>query len=828
MKMKRDSAQFYLTEVLLRGCKALLFISVFLLGVPVLQAQKSEIHEYIFHVDSVSDVSRRIALLDSVLQVAKEREEPTWAIHVYLELGNIYREIEIDSSIYYFEKSIQLGTGRMDSISQILTAKSFNDMGISYYRHNLPFDAIRAHQKSITLYEQWKHKQGLAWNYNNLAILYAENNKTDSSRLLYEKSLEMALAINDSLGIGYNLINIAGNYLDQGNKIEATQRLFKAVDVFERLDRSTTLAHVYTMLSRAYSDLDPELDYAYALKADSIYQQKESVFLKGKSARLLGVSLQRTGRDSLAVLKLKEGIRNFEKIAHHQMLMLSYMELSRAYRSMGYLDSAIAILQKGLQWISPEYSVRPLNVQSLYEHLSRVYFEVGKMDLAEEFALKAIALNDQSKAPNFVYQEERHLAEILKSRGDFKGAFEHLQKAYDQEIDFMEKNESKVLARLEAEYLSEKEKQAFLFEQQEKENVLKSELESQRLGQNYTLAGLTLTFAFLTIIYFNYTRKKELSDELATVNEELVKLGRFKESMTGMIAHDLKNPLSVMVSNPQVDIPVRKMATQMLNLVHNMLDIQKLESAEVTMEIKPYLLREIIIEAEDQVRHFLLEKNITLEINVDASICVKVDQFYITRLFMNLLTNAIKYSPSNEVIEIDAHVNKHQVLVEITDHGIGIKKEDQTRIFETFSQIDARNIGGAHSSGLGLTFCKLALQAHGSLITVDSQEGEWTRFSFTLPGSDEKLSEEVTGMTRLDKSSLSSAEKEMIREYLPELKQLELHQAIEIENLLKPMREQADDQTKEWVERVLLAAYTHNEQRFDELLEQVDRQADDV
>lgn len=801
-------------------------MAVFFFNSPFLQAQRSAMHDFIFNSDTISNVNHRIALLDSILEAAREQEEAAWAIHAYLELGNIYREIDIDSSIIYFTESIEIGQGLSDSIAQILMAKSLNDLGISYYRHNLPFDAIRAHQKSIAFYEQWGHKQGLAWNYNNLAILYAENNKPDSSRLLYEKSLEMAMAINDSLGIGYNLINIAGNFLDQGNKIEATQRLFKAVDVFERLERSTTLAHVYMMLSRAYGHLDPELDYAYALKADSIYQLKESVFLKGKSARLLGTSLHRTGRDSLAILKLKEGIRNFEKIDHHQMLMLSYMELSRAYNSLGHLDSATWILEKGLRWINPAYSVRALIIQSLYEHLSRVYFEAGKMKLAEEFAIKAIALNDQSKAPNFVYQEERHLAEILQSRGDFKGAFEHLQKAYDQEIEFREKNESKVLARLEAEYLSEKEKQAFLFEQQEKENALKSELDSQKVGQNYTLAGLTLTFAFLSIIYFNYTRKKELSDELAAVNEELIKLGRFKESMTGMIAHDLKNPLSVMVSNPQVDISVRKMATQMLNLVHNMLDIQKLESAEVTMEVKPYLLREIIVEAEDQVRHFLSEKNITLEVNVEPSISVEVDQFYITRLFVNLLTNAIKYSPSNEVIEIDASVNKQQVLIEITDHGIGIKKEDQTKIFETFSQIDARNIGSANSSGLGLTFCKLALQAHGSLITVDSQEGEWTRFSFSLPGSDETLSAEVTGMTNIDKSRLSSAEREVIREYLPELKQLALHQAIEIENLLRPMREQAGDKTREWVERVLLAAYTHNEKRFDELLEQVDDPTD--
>ncbi len=787
-----------------------------------MHAQTNAAHEFIFNTDTIDSQKERIRLLDSIRHLANANDQDAIEIHASLELGNIYREVDIDSSILFFQNGIEIGGQENDSIAQVLIAKTWNDLGISYYRNNASQLAIKAHEQSVKLYEKWNHQQGLAWNYNNLAILYSERNMPDSARILYELSLQMAQAINDSLGIGYNLLNIAGGYMDQGNGIEASRRLFKAVEIFERLDQPNTLAHIYFLISRAYGNFDLARRHEYALKGDSIYQLTDSKFLKGKSARLLGVSLLALGKDSLSILKLKESIDYLTQIDHHQMLMLAYMELSRGYESMGFLDSATWILEKALVWVDPQYEVRSINIQTLYERLSRIYFNTGKMGLAEDYANRAIERNTQQKNPGYVFIEERHLAEIYQKRGDYREAFQHLQAAYRQELDYLEKNENKVLARLEAEYLYEQEKQQLLYEQGKKENELQGELQSQKQAKTYMLIGLFLTVIFLSILYYNYTRKKKISLQLAASNEALRKLGKLKQAMTSMVAHDLKNPLSVIINSTAEDYDTRKMAQQMLNLIHDMLDVQKMETTLVSLDKGPKRLQDLWEEASEQVAHLIAEKNLEIRNQMNTPLMVEADHDFISRVFVNLLTNAIKYSRVNGHVDFAASYKDEFVEISITDYGQGIALEDIETIFEAFGQVDPKSSGAANATGLGLAFCRLALRAHGSEIRVASEVGEWTRFSFKLSGyvieGNQSADTKVFAGTRI-----TPANKALILPTLPMLRELALHQAIDIERLLKPIESLPDQESRNWANEVLQAAYNHNEDQYHDLLDLIDK-----
>ncbi len=125
------------------------------------------------------------------------------------------------------------------------------------------------------------------------------------------------------------------------------------------------------------------------------------------------------------------------------------------------------------------------------------------------------------------------------------------------------------------------------------------------------------------------------------------------------------------------------------------------------------------------------EKGLTIHVG-GSPVSAIVDRDIVQRVFINLLGNAIKFSPNGGTVSIDISATGETVRVTVTDQGHGIPPEDHQRIFEKFGQVESGKRNKKYSTGLGLTFCKLAVEAHGGEIGVDSQSGQGSRFWFTL------------------------------------------------------------------------------------------------
>jgi two-component system, sensor histidine kinase and response regulator len=110
-----------------------------------------------------------------------------------------------------------------------------------------------------------------------------------------------------------------------------------------------------------------------------------------------------------------------------------------------------------------------------------------------------------------------------------------------------------------------------------------------------------------------------------------------------------------------------------------------------------------------------------------------VDRDITHRIFVNLLGNAIKFSPGGTTIDIGISSIGTDVRVTVIDQGYGVPPDYHQRIFEKFGQVESRKEGKMYSTGLGLTFCKLAVEAHGGRIGLESEVGKGSTFWFTLP-----------------------------------------------------------------------------------------------
>ncbi len=239
-------------------------------------------------------------------------------------------------------------------------------------------------------------------------------------------------------------------------------------------------------------------------------------------------------------------------------------------------------------------------------------------------------------------------------------------------------------------------------------------------------------------------------------------LDALRDDMTSMIFHDLRSPLGNIVSSLEMMstlMPPDDTLTSMLNiarnstariqrLVNSLLDINRLETGQPIVDqnsIDPVaLVRESLrdVEPASAARQQILTNNAN---SVLPLIWVDVDMIY--RVFINLLENAIKFTPVSGRIEIGAQTNPDGLFVKfwVRDSGTGIPPADQERIFEKFTRLRGKNRPGG--LGVGLAFCRLALQGHGGEIWVESEIDKGTTFWLTLPVAQKKATGQLKRQT---------------------------------------------------------------------------------
>ncbi|HNP71524.1 MAG TPA: GAF domain-containing protein [Kouleothrix sp.] len=242
-------------------------------------------------------------------------------------------------------------------------------------------------------------------------------------------------------------------------------------------------------------------------------------------------------------------------------------------------------------------------------------------------------------------------------------------------------------------------------------------------------------------------------------------LEQIRDDWTSMLVHDLRAPLTsimngVMMVKRGIGGPVTEAQNElleiahqgsqaMLELVNNLLDISKMEQGRMTIDLEPVAPYTIIDQALDRLRVSARSKNVDLATCMALNLpLIDADDDKIVRVLQNLIDNAIKFSSSSTSVTVGAHAygadhllptdtplhppfaDGEWIVFWVQDRGMGIPAAYHERIFEKFGQVRGRKVRG---TGLGLTFCKLAVEAHHGRIWLESEEGVGSVFAFALP-----------------------------------------------------------------------------------------------
>lgn len=244
----------------------------------------------------------------------------------------------------------------------------------------------------------------------------------------------------------------------------------------------------------------------------------------------------------------------------------------------------------------------------------------------------------------------------------------------------------------------------------------------------------------------------EMIKENKRLVDEIVKYDKVKTEFFANISHELKTPLNIIFSTSQLfslyvnkdqldtiklnhytDI-LKQNCYRLIRLVNNLIDITKIDSGFMDVHLKNENIVEIIENITLSTAEYIENKSRTIIFDTDVEEKIMaVDAEKMERIMLNLISNAIKFTKSGDVIEVIVNDNIENLVIHVKDTGIGIPKDKQTNIFERFKQVDPLLNRNHEGSGIGLSLVKSLVEMHNGHISVSSNYGHGTEFIINLP-----------------------------------------------------------------------------------------------
>jgi signal transduction histidine kinase len=216
------------------------------------------------------------------------------------------------------------------------------------------------------------------------------------------------------------------------------------------------------------------------------------------------------------------------------------------------------------------------------------------------------------------------------------------------------------------------------------------------------------------------------------------------------MSHELRTPLNAIIgfsevlrermfgelNEKQADYlkDIHESGKHLLSLINDILDLSKIEAGRMELELSQFELPNTLQTALTLVRERAMRHGIALGLTIGAGVGqIQADERKVKQILVNLLSNAVKFTPDGGRVDVNARLDTDKVEVAVSDTGVGIAKEDREMVFEEFRQAGRDYTKKAEGTGLGLALTKRFVELHGGTITLESELGRGSTFTFTLP-----------------------------------------------------------------------------------------------
>ncbi|MBC8043038.1 MAG: tetratricopeptide repeat-containing sensor histidine kinase [Rhizobacter sp.] len=589
--------------------------------------------------------------------------------------------------------------------------------------------ALECFTRSLQIFESLGNLRGAAIVQGSIGNVY--NNVGDHEKALTHArlSLQMFEAQDDHRGVATALGSIGGIYERLGNYEQSLAYLLKGLPLCRESDDKRGEARMLNMIGRVHTNLgDAQEAFDYYLKSlqlreDINDRQGEAISLSciADVCRVLGDPEQSLSY-YLRSLMIREDIGDvrgeaeslagvatvYQSTGDFQQAAEYYRSSLKKYESIGDKEGEA----KSLIGLGGLITQQVIAEKSLDQTMSELFTNKAEPEKALEYLTRALATAEEIKTKPQSYKAHKALAEYFKVMGDTAAALTHYEKFNEIKEEVFSDEANSKLTSLQT---------GFAIEKSEREAELqRKEAELYRLR----------------------------SVELAEANTQLRDANELKMELLGIAAHDLRNPLSTILSfvelireSPddreladELTDAIHKSAERMLGLIKDLLDTAAMEGGKLMIHPEPLDLALLAQEVVKENTPRASQKDQTMTLRSEPAPKIFADPNRLREVLDNFISNAIKYSQHGKKIEVSVRPSEARVRIEIKDEGQGLSEDDMTKLFGKFQRLSARPTDGESSSGLGLSIVKQLVELHGGTVWAESKgKGTGTVFIAEFP-----------------------------------------------------------------------------------------------
>ena len=605
---------------------------------------------------------------------------------------------------------------------------------------------------------------------SNLRIPYRISDKLDEGFDFYTKKLEQYIQKNDTIPISKCYFVLGGFYSSKGLNdlsIYYYKKSIPYLNVDDTIGGNNSERYMWTNnmavvghISIALGDYQSAITYSRAALNSDVSCDCDGLTRSFAYKNIAYAKIMLNEPDSV-IYFLNKGIEKARVIRGEAYTSICYLVKGIYYLKMNQLDSSEFYLQECNRMIT-KFDINANSTAGIinpYYYLAQVRIKQNRFKEAEEIFLEEIPRLGNLRRE--LIEDYKLLVEVYLNLGDVKNAKEAFVQYHvlQEELQADERSNRKLSFETEQKIA-------------EAENTiinLTTEKKLAALSKNYwTGIAVILLISFLIIFNrFRITRRQKVI--IGVAKEKAEQSEKFKQQFLANMSHEIRTPMNAVMGmtnlliekNPRTDQfnyldGIKRSSDNLLHIINDILDLSKIEVGKMELEHIDFSMLDVIEQVKQTLKYKADEKGLELFMDIDPKIpdVFIGDPTRLTQVLINLTGNAIKFTEKGSVtIEIKKADEFDSFRFSILDTGIGIPKDKLQTVFESFAQAktsDTRKFGG---TGLGLTISKQLVELMGGSISIESEEGAGTTFSFeiNLPeGSDERMqqkrsSEQIDG-----------------------------------------------------------------------------------
>ncbi|MBN2788959.1 MAG: tetratricopeptide repeat protein [Candidatus Delongbacteria bacterium] len=630
---------------------------------------------------------------------------------LYHSIGYSYASIEnYNDSMKYLKKALKIREEL--KLSKGIT-QTLNRIGLNYYYQSEYKKALKYLNDSFELKKKNKEsKKSICSSLNNLMVVYHKKGE-------FKKALEtghQALKIFEDLKLikesSFVLNNLGLVYYDMALYSEALKYQFKSLKIKERSNNLLTIANSLSNIGSVFNKL---VDYDKALEYES---NAIDLRIKMNSRRGISDSYNNLGNIYQNKKDFKKALDYYKKSLNIRTKDADRTGVAETLKSIGMLylklndhDKALEHLHKSMKIIEELGEKKSLS--TTYINIAKLYFTINDYKHAEEYSKKSFNIAKKYDHKDVLQDDYELMSQIYSDQRKYKKSLECYKKfinIHDEILNIQKQNE---IFNMYLKHENEK---------KEKENEI------------YKLKNIQLI---------------ESNEKLRDSRKELQRINASKDRFFNILAHDLKNPFSILYTTSEILASyykelsetkrveyistIRLSSKHILKLIENLLEWSRSQSGKKQFQPVNFNLYEIVESTFLLLNQSAKMKNISMKIKMKKNLGIYADKNMIRTVLRNLITNSIKFTNKDGNITISSSKNKQGTTISVHDDGVGIKKKDQKKLFSMDKHFVTMGTSNEKGTGIGLLLCEEFVKKHNGKIWIESKYGKGSKFTISIP-----------------------------------------------------------------------------------------------